>query len=427
MAGLFADIKTPFVNEATLKRIMSSRVKENIFQNIFTRPNEAVTEKFSEDTDAAEIQVIRVKPDGSDAREIGDDLNGNWFNGESASYSTTAAYGIKILTTIDRNIDIPTNQQDMMNVDVAEAELANLAGRVNRNINAMTIAEQLRKNFTDVAAGTVEKNWVTLPEANINYLDALIEAGGKLDDGNAAEGVDAYPDGARAVIVRSSVKTALLKKGQVIIGGSDAAQNILRKGGLSENDRPEVASTAYVGEVANMPVYVASQVVWTLAERYLGLTPGRLDGVKMLVVSAVGTLRALAFNSAMKIIDSPDGQGRRLQPKYRMGTSCIDALSVVPVVDSSFVAPSNITIKAPASRVQTANPVIGDISGSDATITCATAGATIYYTTDGSTPNEKTTTHVQSGGKATGVTGKTVKAVALVAGGLASAIVSKSF
>lgn len=423
MAGLFADIKTPFVNEATLKRIMSSRVKENIFQNIFTRPNEAVTEKFSEDTDAAEIQVIRVKPDGSDAREIGDDLNGNWFNGESASYSTTAAYGIKILTTIDRNIDIPTNQQDMMNVDVAEAELANLAGRVNRNINAMTIAEQLRKNFTDVAAGTVAKNWITV--TNDDYLGALIEAGGKLDDGNAAEGVDAYPDGARAVIVRSSVKTALLKKGQVIIGGSDAAQNILRKGGLSENDRPEVASTAYVGEVANMPVYVASQVVWTLAERYLGLTPGRLDGVKMLVVSAVGTLRALAFNSAMKIIDSPDGQGRRLQPKYRMGTSCIDALSVVPVVDSSFVAPSNITIKAPASRVQTANPVIA-ASGSDATITCATAGATIYYTTDGTTPTEKSST-LTSGGKVSTVTGKTVKAVALVAGGLASAIVSKSF
>lgn len=425
MAGLFADIKTPFVNEATLKRIMSSRVKENIFQNIFTRPNEAVTEKFSEDTDAAEIQVIRVKADGSDARDIGEDVNGNWFNGQGASFSTTAAYGVKILTTIDRNIDIPTNQQDMMNVDVAEAELANLAGRVNRNINAMTIAEQLRKNFTDVAAGTVEKNWITLAAQDPDYLSALIEAGGKLDDGNEAEGVDAYPDGARAVIIRSKVKTALLKKGQVIIGGSNAAQNILRKGGLSEDDRPEVASTAYVGEVANMPVYVASQAVWTLAERYLGLTPGRLDGVEMLVVSAIGTLRALAFNSAMKIIDSPDGQGRRLQPKYRFGTECIDALSVVPVVDNSFVAPADITIKAPASRVQTANPIIA-ASGANATITCATANAKIYYTTDGSTPTEKSST-LASGGTVSTVAGKTVKAVALVAGGLASAVVSKSF
>ena len=37
MANIFADIKTPYVNEATLKRVMSSRVKENIFQGIFTR------------------------------------------------------------------------------------------------------------------------------------------------------------------------------------------------------------------------------------------------------------------------------------------------------------------------------------------------------------------------------------------------------
>ena len=124
MASLFADIKTPYVNEATLKRIMSSRVKENIFQGIFTRPNEAVTEKFSDDTDASEIQVIRIKPNNKDARELGADKNGAWFNSTDASTPTTEAYGIKIITTIDDMIDIPTNQQDMMNVDVAEAELA---------------------------------------------------------------------------------------------------------------------------------------------------------------------------------------------------------------------------------------------------------------------------------------------------------------
>ena len=71
MANILGDIKTPYVNEATLKRIMSSRVKENIFQGIFTRPGEAVTEKFSDDTDAAQIQVIRIKPNTNDAREIG--------------------------------------------------------------------------------------------------------------------------------------------------------------------------------------------------------------------------------------------------------------------------------------------------------------------------------------------------------------------
>ncbi len=59
MAALFADIKTPYVNEATLKRVMSSRVKENIFQGIFTRPGEAVIEKYSEDTDGGWLITLQ--------------------------------------------------------------------------------------------------------------------------------------------------------------------------------------------------------------------------------------------------------------------------------------------------------------------------------------------------------------------------------
>ena len=139
MANILGDIKTPYVNEATLKRIMSSRVKENIFQGIFTRPGEAVTEKFSDDTDAAQIQVIRIKPNSNDAREIGAPNNGAWFNSAGASTPTTEAYGIDIITTIDYMIDIPTNQQDMMNVDVAEAELTNLSGKVKNIVFSHTL------------------------------------------------------------------------------------------------------------------------------------------------------------------------------------------------------------------------------------------------------------------------------------------------
>ena len=351
MASLFADIKTPYVNEATLKRIMSSRVKENIFQGIFTRPNEAVTEKFSDDTDASEIQVIRIKPNSKDARELGADKNGAWFNSTDASTPTTEAYGIKIITTIDDMIDIPTNQQDMMNVDVAEAELSNLAGRVNKNVNAITFATQLAKNFNDVQAGSIADNKITLDASNPDYLGAIIEAGAKLDDGNEAQGIDAYPDDNRAVFIRSGAKASLLKKGQIIIGGSNDAQSILRKGGLDVDTTPDVSATGYLGEVDNMPVYMASKSVWALAEKYMGLDAGALNGVEMLVVSGIGTGRALAFNNAIKMIDSPNGQGRRLQPKYRFGAECWDALSVVPVVANSFTAPAGvITVKAPASR-----------------------------------------------------------------------------
>jgi hypothetical protein len=361
MAAIFSDITTPFINQITLKRLLVPRTKKNIFQNIVTRPEEAVTERFSSDTDASELQVIRVKPNDAQARELGADVNGAWFNGDEARQPNTAAYGIRIITTIDHNIDIPTNAQDMVNVDLAAAELENLAGKVSRNVNALTFASQLRKNFNDIAGNTAlgvpakPSNWVTLPAtpAGADYLNAIIQAGAQLDDGNTDEGIDAYPDQNRAVFIRSTAKAQLLKTGAVIIGGSNAAQEILKRGGLDPETRPNNV-TGYFGEIDNMPVYMASKAIWSLAELYLGLTPGALNGVNMLVVSGIGTGRALAFNNVMKQIDAPRGQGIRLQPKYRMGAECWDYLSVVPVVTNAFTNPAtaaaNLTVIAPASR-----------------------------------------------------------------------------
>lgn len=352
MAVLFADIKTPYVDTLTTKRILSPAVKENIFQGIFMKPDEAVTEKYSEDTDASEIQVLRLKPTQNDARELGSDTNGAWFNGQDAAVSATEAYGIKILQTIDRNIDIPTNAQDMVSIDLLEGETRNLAGIVNRNINAITLAAQIAKNFNNVAgfdkrggdAATVTlasgdkpaSNWITVQ--NKKYSDAIIDAAAKLDEGNEAQGIDAYPDDQRCVIIRPSAKAEMLKAMTALNGGT-AVFDVLKKAGIDTESRPKVATTGYIGEFYNMPVYVASNTVFALVEKYLGMAAGALNNLVGVVVSAVGTGRALAFNSVIKQIASPSGQGIRIQPKYRFGCECWDALSVVPVFSASFTNP----------------------------------------------------------------------------------------
>ncbi|MCH5157474.1 MAG: hypothetical protein J1G02_06345 [Clostridiales bacterium] len=356
MGSIFADIKTPFVNELTLKRNLSPRVKENIFQGIILRPNEGCTEKFSTDTDAAEIQVIRIKPDDKQAREIGADVNGNYFNGDDAVQPNSEAYGIKILTTIDHNIDIPTNAQDMVNVDLAEAELRNLSGKVNRNINAITIAAQLCKNFNDIANDKIKNNWITLAATYTkgDYKNALLDANAKLDEGNEAQGIDLYPSDQRAIIIRPSIRSAFMREGELIIGGSNYAQSMLADGGLSPNAKRHDVN-GFAGYIDGVPVYVASPVIFNLAAKYLDIDTKVMDGVMALVVSAIGTGRALAFNSEMKTIPCPAGQGIRLQPKYRMGAACWDGLSVVPVVANGFTNPAtssaNLKVLAPGSRV----------------------------------------------------------------------------
>lgn len=350
MAAIFADIKTPYVDSLTTKRILSPAVKENIFQGIMLKPNEAVTEKYSEDTDASEIQVLRLKPIANDARELGSDKNGAWFNSEDPATSSTEAYGIQILQTIDRNIDIPTNAQDMVSVDLLAGETKNLSGLVNRNINAMTLAAMIAKNFNNIAgvdkknanAATetitaIASNWVTKTSSG-KYIDCIIDAASKLDDGNEAQGIDAYPDDMRCVIIRPTIKGEILKNMTGLYGGT-AVFDVLKKAGLDTGASPEVATTGYVGELANMPVYCASGVVWSLAEKYLGLNAGALADLAAIVCSGIGTGRALAFNSKIKTIDAPSGQGLRLQPKYRFGAECWDALSVVPIFAKSFTNP----------------------------------------------------------------------------------------
>ena len=355
MAAIFADIKTPYVDKLTTKRILSQAVKENIFQGIFTKPDEAVTEKFSEDTDASEIQVLRLKPQAINAREIGADTNGKFFYTGDAATSATEAYPIRIIQTIDQPIDIPTNAQDMVSIDLLEGETRNLAGIVNRNINAMTIAAMIAKNFNNIkgfdrkmgdnsasAVTAIASNWVTVPategKPTGKYSDAIIEAAAKLDEGNADQGIDAYPDDQRCVIIRPSVKAELMKQ-MTLLNGGTAVFDVLKKGGVDTESTPKIATTGYIGEFYNMPVYVASNVVWNLVESYLGLSKNALANLSAIVCSAVGTGRALAFNSVIKQVDAQAGQGIRIQPKYRMGVECWDALSVVPIILGSLSNP----------------------------------------------------------------------------------------
>ena len=128
--------------------------------------------------------------------------------------------------------------------------------------------------------------------------------------------------------------------------GGVGVYDVLRNGGLDRTTKPAIATTGYVGEINNTPVYCLSAVGWALAEKYLGLSAGALDNLVALVVSGTGTGRALAFNSKIKTVDAQEGQGIKLQPKYRFGCECWDALSVVPVFSASFTNPVKDTATA---------------------------------------------------------------------------------
>lgn len=67
----------------------------------------------------------------------------------------------------------------------------------------------------------------------------------------------------------------------------------------------------------------------------------------------------------------------------------IKAIAIKDGMDNSSVASASYTIVLPTVATPTFTPSAGEVlSGTEVTIACATDGATIYYTTDGSTPTE---------------------------------------
>jgi hypothetical protein len=220
------------------------------------------------------------------------------------------------------------------------------------------MAEQLRVALTYNAAVELEKNYTfldkeytfdaSLDTASLvehktgtdNWQSTYLTASALLDNGDERHGVDIYPVDMRVAVWRPEIRAELLKTGQIIVGGSNFAQQMIAAGKVSPDGRPRENMGGYFGDIDATPQHIASKAIFNLAEKYLQLTPGDLDDVYGMIVSSMGTGRALAFNNTIKTIDSPNGQGMRIQPKYRWGVETWFPKSVVLIVEDGFVNPA---------------------------------------------------------------------------------------
>lgn len=354
MAYTGTDMSAPKLDGQALRRYTSKNIMENIFQNMLLLPDKGVTERFSEDTDASEIRIIRQVVPNIQARRMGASVNGGYFNSNTPLMPQSAEYGLKILYMIDDQVDFPTVMDEMVEIPVAEATTKAVGGLVARNINASTIAHQLAAVVNQEIATANSTNYVALDTTG-DYKSALLDASTKLDEGDADNGIDIFPIDRRQGILRATARGALLKTGQVIIGGSNYAQEMLARGVISPNTYKQ-DKLEYIGELDNIPFAVASKPIWDLAEKYMQVDAGDLNCVMGMIVAADATGRALAFNNSVKIIDCPRGQGKTAQYKYRWGIETFFYKGIVPILTNGStpktISTTAITIEAPGSVSQ---------------------------------------------------------------------------
>ena len=352
MAYTGTDFSTPKLDGQALRRYTSKNIKENIFQEILALPEKGVTERFSEDTNASEIRIIRQSVPNINARRMGATVNGGYFNSNNPLMPQSVEYGLKVLYMVDDAVDFPTVMDEMVELPVAEATTKSVAGLVATNINASTLAHQIAAVVNAEVAVAGSSNNVVLSAAGA-YKDALLDASGKLDDGDYENGVQMFDINGRQGFLRSAARTGLLKTGQIIIGGSNYAQEMLARGVVTP-DTSKQDKLSYFGEVDTIPLCVVSKPIWDLAEKYLQIFAGKLSTVHGVIVAGIATGRALAFNNSVKMIDSPSGQGKRAQYKYRWGVEVFHAKGIVPILaygsTLATVSATELTLEAPSSQ-----------------------------------------------------------------------------
>ena len=401
MAGSFSDFGTPSIDGQAVNRVMPMMVLRNAVQGMQQVSGRGVTEEFTTDTEASEIRVIRQKPITSQVRSIGSTTNGGFFNSDSPEESASDFYGLRILTAYDTNFDIAEVAENMFKPSILDATVINMAQFIAKQVNASTMAEQLVKALNlakgQVAGEANKTNIVELDSAltDGSVLDSLLDGYSVLDDGDSDNGIDTFTYEGRCVLARTAVKRALPKGIAGLLNvGNFKAQNMLKVGGADPETTPNNLTDGFFGEIDSTPHYMTSSPVWLEAEKYIvdgttglpastttgsfitGMTyvisvvgdtnfvaigasadavgvrftaTGAGDGttgkatitlaqVNGMLTHKIGTLRGMAFAKAMKVIDNPRGQGKRLQPLYRWGHETIFPKSVVLYGDATVLA-----------------------------------------------------------------------------------------
>lgn len=331
-----ANYQEATINGIAAQVIFANTALENIYQEEIEKGGRGCTQKFSSDTSGAQIRVVRPLPLPVEARKLGAAINGGNFSAY-VYQPETQSYGLDIITTIDDQVDIPNVNMDMIPVDIAQMYIKNISDKVVLNMNAIKIAARAYTCLSAEQATQGSASIVRYTAGTDKLLDKVIGTNAELNRGDRANGVSTFPVGDRIGLVSANYYAEFLTSSGVLnLGGANYAYDILRKGGLDkETDTPQLLNDGYIGTIVGIPFHFVSDLVLSTACAYLGFPETELDNVVCHISSAHGNLFGLATGNSIKTIDSPSGQGVRLQPLYRMGAACIMPKSVAWLVDGS--------------------------------------------------------------------------------------------
>lgn len=350
------------VNDTALHVSVSNNIIEALVQNSLYLDGIGITQITTNDMGAGAVRVPKLVVASGNFRTLGATTNGGWFDTTDIVAKGLDEELVELLYVYDTCEDVPVTQASLSLGGAANVmNRAKMIGKkIARGMNAGTLATQIVANLNAViAASGTETGYIftyTAGTAGSAYKK-FVEACSSLDDGDTYN--DYFPIEGRLAIIRTDFELELKTvTTNVFIGGSNFAQEMLAKGGLSPDVQLPENINGWRGFVNGVPTFMAAKKVWDEAEDWIcvasthtAVSSGYLDNVVGVVCSHIATLRGHAIPQSTKVIDSPNGQGVRIQPLSNFGVKCVFPKGVKLIAKAAVVEGSSaLEVLPPGSQ-----------------------------------------------------------------------------
>jgi len=334
------------VNDTALHVGVSEQIIEALVQNSLYIDGVGITQITTGDMGAGAVRVPKLVVAGGNFRKLGATTNGGWFDTTSIAAKGLDEELVELLYVYDLAEDVPTSQA-VTSLGGASAifNRAKMIGKkIAKGMNGGTLATQLVANINAVITASAETDYIFTYTAGTagSALKYFVTACSNLDNGDSYN--DYFPIEGRLCLARPAFETELkTTSSNIIVGGSNFAQDMIARGVLSPDASVPSNINGYRGLVNAVPFFIASDPVWGEAEDWVcvasthaAVTAGYLDNIVAVVCSHIATLRGHAIPESVKVIDSPVGQGYRIQPLSNFGVKVVFPKGIKLIAKAAF-------------------------------------------------------------------------------------------